>query len=74
VPRLVEVDFAAVGEIADIATYLELQAVRLGAPSGAAPRKVSLVAHRFSGTHRHRAVVVNLNDKAAAAAAEEPPP
>jgi hypothetical protein len=31
------------------------------------------VAHGFSGTHRHRAVVVDLNDKAAASAADEPP-
>jgi hypothetical protein len=35
--------------------------------------KFSLVAHRFSGTHRHLAVVVNLNDKAAPSAHEEPP-
>jgi hypothetical protein len=35
--------------------------------------KFSLAAHRFGGTHRHRAVVVNLNDKAAPPAAEQPP-
>ena len=37
------------------------------------PPKFPLVAHGFRGMHRHRAVVVDLNDEAAPSPAEEPP-